>query len=426
MHSLASFARIELIVTRTEGEQMVKEISFIHAADLHLDSPFRGLAQTPEPIFQQIKESTFHALDRLVQTAIDKQVDFVLIVGDLFDNEKQSLKAQIRLRKAFETLQRYQINVYLSYGNHDYINGNIHPVTYPDNVCIFPNERISHFTYKKEGQEIASIYGFSYENRAVVNKKADEFQIADHSIPFHIATLHGSIQSNTEHDVYAPFQPSDLAEKDFHYWALGHIHQREIIKGNPPIVYPGNIQGRNRKETGEKGCYHVSLSETGTEMSFIPLHAIQFKALSIDVSECAEVHQIEARMLAGMNATVPELIDLTLVSDNPLLKQWERDKQVEDLIELVNETMVHQQIWTYIFRCSVQTQISDVDAELYRGDHFIGELNRHFSEASIQPFIKDLYQQKMARRHIDILTEEEELEIKSTAKNLLLNALLKE
>src|SRR5690625_3746019 len=131
--------------------------------------------------------------------AIEKQVDFILIVGDLFDNEKQSLKAQIRLRTAFEALERHHITVYLSYGNHDYIKGNRHPVTYPANVCIFPDEKVRHFIHSKEGQHVAEIHGFSYENRAVLTNKTAEYQIVDQTIPYHIAMLHGSVQGNTEH-----------------------------------------------------------------------------------------------------------------------------------------------------------------------------------------------------------------------------------
>lgn len=179
---------------------MEKQISFIHAADLHLDSPFSGLAHLPESIFQAVRESTFQALERLVTTAIDRQVDFVLIVGDLFDNERQSLKAQIKLRDAFEKLKKHEINVYVSYGNHDHINGNIHPVTYPDNVFIFSSEQVRSFIFTKNNKEIAEIAGFSYENRAVTENKVNEYKIKNKSIAFHIAMLHGSLQSNTDHD----------------------------------------------------------------------------------------------------------------------------------------------------------------------------------------------------------------------------------
>src|SRR5699024_983642 len=153
---------------------MSNQISFIHAADLHLDSPFQGLATVPKSIFPFIRQSTFHAFDKLVKTAIEKNVDFVLLVGDLFHNEKQSLKAQVHLRSGFEKLQKHQINVYLSYGNHDYEKGNVHPITYPENVFIFEGEAVSSFIYKKNGQSVARIYGFSYENRAVFENKTKE------------------------------------------------------------------------------------------------------------------------------------------------------------------------------------------------------------------------------------------------------------
>lgn len=408
---------------------MSKQISFIHAADLHLDSPFKGLTNTPEHIFQEIQESTFVALERLVSAAIQKQVDFVLIVGDLFDNEKQSLKAQIRLRRAFEELNDHHINVYVSYGNHDHLNGNKYPVTYPDNVFIFPTETVSQFTYEKEGKSIASIYGFSYENRAVIANKTKEYQITDDKIPFHIAMLHGSVQSNTDHDMYAPFQIGELSEIPFDYWALGHIHQREVLKENPTIVYPGNTQGRNRKEIGEKGCYHIVLSATGTAMSFIPLQALEFTPLIVDVSTCEEIHQVEKEIQTIIKdqpePTTPQLIDLTLVSNNENLIKWKSEAFLEDIIDLVNETGIYQSNWYYIFRHVIKVDQILVDSDLSKGDHFIGELTRDFEDISIYPFITDLFHHKQGRKHLNTLTKEDESLIKKEAQQLLINELLK-
>src|SRR5699024_6754102 len=319
----------------------MSDISFIDAADLHLDSPFKGLSHLPETIFQKMKESTFEALNLLVEKAIDKQVDFVLLVGDLFDNEKQSLKAQVKLRNACEELKRHDISVYLSYGNHDFTRGNSHPVTYPDNVFIFPDEHVTHFTYQKNGAAKAAIYGFSYENRSVTTKKADEYEIASKDIPFHIAMLHGSLYSNTDHDVYAPFRLSDLTDKDFDYWALGHIHQREVVKEDPPVVYPGNIQGRTSKEAGEKGCYHVELSARDASMTFLPLQSLEFNHRTADVSGCGELHQLESAILKTVtDSTVsagPELLQLNLSGNQAKLEEWETS--LDDVIQLVNETV---------------------------------------------------------------------------------------
>src|SRR5699024_6855591 len=127
-----------------------------------------------------------------------------------------------------------KINVYMSHGNHDFIHSNVHPVTYPDNVFIFPSEQINHFTYVQNKKKLATIYGFSYESQAITNNKAHEFKRVTNNSLFHIALLHGSIQGNNEHDRYAPFQLSDLVEKSFDYWALGHIHKRHIFKSDIP------------------------------------------------------------------------------------------------------------------------------------------------------------------------------------------------
>ncbi|MFC4559141.1 exonuclease SbcCD subunit D [Virgibacillus kekensis] len=407
---------------------MAEQISFIHVADLHLDSPFKGLADLPEDIFRQVTESTFSALDQLVSKAIEKQVDFILIVGDLFDNERQSLKAQVRLRRAFEKLQEYGINVYLSYGNHDFIKGNIHAVTYPDNVFIFPDESVTHFIYEKNENTKAAIYGFSYENRSVTAVKAQEYIRADGEIPYHIASLHGSLHSNTDHDVYAPFHLSDLIGNNFDYWALGHIHQRQILHHNPPVVYPGNTQGRNRKETGEKGCYHVILSNDEPQLEFMPLHAMKFNEVTIDVSACSEVHQLESAINRAINQkenTEPELIQLSLSSENNNLPQWDAAQLVEEIIELVNETNVFRPDWKFIFRFSVERRFAGMEDELRHGEHFVGELIRHADEVSIQPYLKELQHHKQARKYLGTITAEQEENIREKAKQLLINELLK-
>lgn len=405
---------------------MAEEITFIHAADLHLDSPFKGLSNLPESIFHQVRESTFAALDRLVEVAIHKQVDFILIAGDLFDSEKQSLKAQIRLRRAFEKLQSHSIYVYLSYGNHDYIKGNRYPVTYPENVFIFPGEKVSNFTFTKNGVDLAQIYGFSYENRAVFDRKAKAYKINNKEIAYHIAMLHGSIVSNTDHDVYAPFQISDLVEEDFNYWALGHIHKREILKHSPPIVYPGNIQGRNRKETGEKGCYHVTLKDQQAELTFIPLQVIEFQSKSVDVSHCKQIHDLEKAILQEISdLTGTQLIDLTLTSDYPSLKLWENEKQIEEIMDLVNETTITETNWKYIFRVSTEVKQAIFDEDMVNDNHFMGELSRQIEDTSILPYIGELYQHKQARRYLEPLSVEEEKKIKKEAKQLLFGELLK-
>ncbi|WP_052345883.1 DNA repair exonuclease [Paucisalibacillus sp. EB02] len=407
---------------------MDKKISFIHAADLHLDSPFKGLSDIGETLFQEIRNSTFKSLDNLVKIAIKKRVDFVLLVGDLFDNEKQSLKAQISLRNAFEELQRHEIKVYLSYGNHDYIEGNIYPITYPENVHVFTSEQVQSFIYEKKNIPLAAIYGFSYENRAVTSKKVNEYKKISSNIPFHIATLHGSLESNTEHDTYAPFQLSELASADFEYWALGHIHKRAILKEQPLIIYPGNIQGRNRKEIGEKGCYYVELAEGKHSIEFIPLQAIEYNQMILDISSCDTIHQVEqfiTEELQALNPITPQLLEVTLKSKKSTTVGWKSANLIEEIIEIVNERFQNQKIWMYIYRTTIQEIVSIEESSLM-GEHFIGELLANVESFPIRDHVSDLFQHKQARVYMDSLSIEEEEQIKNEARQLIMHELLKE
>ncbi|MFC0300678.1 exonuclease SbcCD subunit D [Virgibacillus soli] len=404
---------------------MMTNISFIHVADLHLDSPFTGLSSVPDHIFNEIQNSTFRALDRMVQYAIEKDVDFVLIVGDLFDNEKQSLKAQLRLKQAFETLQEHQISVYVSYGNHDFINGNIHPITYPSNVYVFPDETVRHVIHKKHGEDAAAIYGFSYENRAVTVNKTDAYTIQQSHIPFHIAMLHGSIANDTEHDKYAPFHLGDLVKESFDYWALGHIHKRQVLKNDPPIIYPGNIQGRNRKETGKKGCYYINMTKNNNDIQFLPLQEIEFYNHMIDISDVTEAGGLEARLMEEITNdqyTTSRLISITFTSNNPDILEWELQHYFSDMIEFINEQWMERKPWMYMYHYTLRL----VDEHrIHEHDHFIGELDKIISDITLSKHVQELYGHREARKYLERLAVKEEREIRQAAKQLLLHELMK-
>src|SRR5699024_6902765 len=175
---------------------MSEGINFIHAAVLHLDSPFIGLSDLNEDLFENIKESTFTELNNLIEEAIKHQIEIVLIDGDIFDNSEQSLKAQIKLKAAYDKLNTYDIKVYLSYGNHDFTQGNLYPVEYPYNVYIYPDEQVTYFTHYQNNKPVANIYGFSYETRAVNEDKIHEYNsINTNEIYIHFYTLHCSADS---------------------------------------------------------------------------------------------------------------------------------------------------------------------------------------------------------------------------------------
>lgn len=400
---------------------MRPSITFIHAADLHLDSPFKGLMDVPEEIFQSVRNSTFAAFDRLIDVAIEKQVDFVLIVGDLFDHERQSLKAQLHLRDGFERLHNEGINVYLSYGNHDYTSGNPYPIEYPQNVFVFPNEEISSFIYEKAGQKLAQIYGFSYEKRAVTEKKAVQYKVTNHEIPFHIAMLHGMIHGASEHDPYAPFRLEDLRNEPFDYWALGHVHKRQILQETPPVVYSGNIQGRHRNETGEKGCYFVQLDESEVNLQFIPLQVFTIVHEKFDLTQYTNITEIiDALMhLLDKNGQKPHLYAFDFYSNNQHNESIGLHERLDELIEIVNESYQSLHVWQFIY--TYQLKMKDME-ERTIDTLFIKEISEALQSINVAEEIDDLFNHKHARSYLTVDSDEKLLE---EAYELLLNELQK-
>lgn len=389
--------------------RMSNSITFLHAADLHLDSPFKGISDVPEQVFQTMRESTFKAFNELIQTAIEKQVNFVLLVGDLFDEKKQSLKAQLHLREGFLRLQENEIDVFLSYGNHDYIKGNEYPITYPDNVHVFPDENVTTIPYKEKGKNLANIYGFSYVNRDVRENKAEQFTIDKNQIGYHIAMLHGSLHGNQEHNPYAPFRLEDLQGEAFDYWALGHIHKRNVIQTEPPVIYPGNIQGRHRKESGPKGCYYVKMDSTGAELQFIPLQHVTILDYEIDIRNYETIAQIKTALIKKLkeNQSELELIHLTFISDEEQAEVLGLHKRLDELVDIINETLLNETYWKYIYDCKIN--IVD-EGRINVDSFFMKEIKEAVKNIDYEEIIDDLYSHPQAKKQLQISDEEKIIE----------------
>lgn len=392
--------------SKKEGSKksMKEKITFLHAADLHIDSPFRGFSNVPKTVFHTMRSSTFVAFDRLIEKAIERDVDFLLIVGDLFDNDEQSLKAQLHVKEGFEKLAEHHIQVFLSYGNHDHIDGNIYPIEFPDNVQIFRRETIETLPFIKNGQHLANVYGFSYEKRDVKENKARQFSIENYSVPFHIAMMHGTLHGNSEHDPYAPFRLEDLNREPFDYWALGHIHKRQIIQQRPPVVYPGNPQGRHRKEIGEKGCYYVELGQNDTRLSFIPLQHVKIIDETMELSSYTSISEINSHITDVMEktASINHLYDFTFVSDREQIETLGLMDRFDELIELINEQFVERECWQYIFH---YTLLSKDEHKQTVDSFFMEEIERAIESIDLYETIKDLYDHPDARKQLRVAPE---------------------
>ena len=231
---------------------------FIHAADPHLDSPLRGLEAHEGAPVALLRGATRKAFENLVNLAIDEAVDFVVIAGDLYDGDWKDYSTGLFFRGQMVRLEAKRIPVYLIAGNHDAASVVSKKLTLPENVHVFS-------TRTAETMEVpglaAVIHGRGFPHRAVPENLAVDYPTA---VPgkFNLGLLHTSLTGRPDHDTYAPCSEQDLRNKGYAYWALGHIHQPEVISEDPWIVFAGNCQGRHARETGPRGCRLVTVKDS--------------------------------------------------------------------------------------------------------------------------------------------------------------------
>lgn len=301
-------------------------ITFLHIADLHLDTPFKNIQLKQPDLVEKMQHATKQSLQRLVQEAIARQVDAVLIVGDSFNSEKPNIQAQVFFKEQLEKLVAKGIQVCVVYGNHDYAQKLL--ITLPNEVHVFGSE-VSEFSFVTRGQERVSIYGFSYMQKHIAERKIAAYPVKSKE-GFAIGLLHGSIDSQQSGGQYAPFSLRELNDKRYDYWALGHIHKKEVLQENPPIVYSGNIQGLNRHETGAKGGVFVTLNKQAQpQLEWFDTQSILWEKESVPVFEVDTVETIIAR--------VKQLPYYRYNSDVLLSVEWEiRGTVATDIVNLLD------------------------------------------------------------------------------------------
>lgn len=407
-------------------EFSMENIKFIHAADLHLDSPMIGLKRLPKNIFQRLQDSTFIALKNLIDAAIRHDVDFVILAGDAFDHENRSLRAQIRLKKELERLDEAGILVYLVHGNHDHLQGVTMNIELPKNVHIF-SDKVEVKKYQKSPGTTVHLYGFSYRVRHVTERKIEDYQKQTGAV-YHIGILHGNLEGNTDHGNYAPFQLKDLLEKDFHYWALGHIHKRIIITEDPPIVYPGNIQGRNKKEIGPKGCYLVNLNQSRAELTFIETNDVVWKELLVDAAAFETMHDlyygtkdvIENERMDGTAKLVYLRLENLLLGRNDITLD-----AIQQYLETIQEEEMEEGSFVWPIDIEIVEQNSYDKESLVKHSDFYSELFRTIDDwGNMEKSLEMLYKHHGARKFLSPLTKEDLEGIKKQAEVLLLQKLL--
>ncbi|MDR3555675.1 MAG: DNA repair exonuclease [Syntrophobacteraceae bacterium] len=254
--------------------------SFIHAADIHLDSPMLRLEGYEGAPVDQIRQATRRALDNLVNLAISEKVDFVLISGDLYDGDWKDYNTGLYFLSRMKRLAEAAIPVFFIAGNHDAANKMTKSLRMPEGIHTFGSKAPATFYVEEAG---AAIHGQSFPSGAVNRDLSSDYPAAIKGY-FNIGMLHTSATGSSDHDPYAPCSVEGLRMKGYDYWALGHIHKRQTLCQDPPILFPGNLQGRNIRETGEKGCMLVKVENGRPGYEFFPLDVFRWAQCEADVT----------------------------------------------------------------------------------------------------------------------------------------------
>ena len=267
-------------------EDIVTSFRFIHAADIHLDSPLRGLAGQEGSAAESIRTATRQAFERLVDAAVEERADFLVIAGDLYDGDWRDYRTGLFFVAQMGRLNQAGIPVYLLYGNHDAESQITKRLQLPQNVRVFKSRKPE--SVRLDELQVV-LHGQSFRQRDVADNLARSYPDPVDGA-FNVGVLHTGLGGMGGHENYAPCSLDDLVNKGYDYWALGHVHRTEVLHERPHVVFPGNLQGRHIRETGDKGAFLVAV-ENGEVVALDPLRCdvVLWSELSVDLGGATSV-----------------------------------------------------------------------------------------------------------------------------------------
>lgn len=326
-------------------------MKFLHIADVHLDSPFLGLSFLPSELFCQIKNAIQLSFEKAVNFAIDNDVDLVLLAGDTFDSIHPTPQSKIFFANQIKRLVDRQIQVVMVLGNHDYSQiDDLLLNESPYFKIIGSNEQIEQVDFMTKSQYKYRVVGFSYQHNHITEDIIAKYPPKSTSI-YTIGLAHaGMKQSSVDQNNYAPFTLNEVKDLNYDYFALGHIHLRQVLSQEPWIVYSGNLQGRHVNEKDAKGFYFGQVDEQSqnTQLQFIDVSPIVWQTVDLTLDEpfksttklCTKIQNLLADnnlrpTLFTLNIIGAELLSdaqLDMLNDKSMYEELSNNLQYHSLL----------------------------------------------------------------------------------------------
>ncbi|MEO8013488.1 MAG: DNA repair exonuclease [Polaromonas sp.] len=382
---------------------------FIHTADLHIDSPLRGLSRYEGAPLERLRGATRRALERLVDLALDEQVDFVLIAGDLYDRDWQDFHTGLFVREQMVRLGRKGIRVFIVQGNHDARGVITRQIPWPEHVKVFSSRTAETVCLEALG---VAIHGHSFPDREVPEDLVPGYPSA---LPgyFNIGLLHTSLTGIGGHDTYAPTTLSSLKSRGYDYWALGHIHARQVICEQPRVVFPGNLQGRHARETGSKGCELVTVEDGQMTTRFMPLAVVRWHQIDIDLQPVKTLDELPLRVAQALEIAASEEVDVlhavrVVLSGETHLHALEARQPgtLAAAVQAAAQDVSGVEVWIEQVKLDMRSPLDRSRVE--QGDDALGELVRWVDSLAADPtglesFCRDVLAEVLGKVPAEVL-----------------------
>lgn len=346
----------------------MKPIRFLHTADLHLGSPLKSIGAVSDAVRGHLQNATFRALERIIDAALLHEVDFVVFAGDVFDADSRSIRGNQVLVEQLARLEKKKISAFLIGGNHDPVTAfHQESLTLPSNVTVFPSEEVRQEIVRKDGEPIARVLGQSYRGKSDSRKMYAGFTVPDTAL-WNIGILHSALDVQNKN--YVPCTMGDLRSKsDMHYWALGHIHNQQVLSDEFPVIaYPGIPQGRDIGEPGIESCLLVELApESRVSITRIPTGSVVWlnEVFSIE-QDCARPPKTLDELVRAMESTAGDRVEEFFET---VMASFPGDDNNRS--ELVDGVIIR---WRITGRGEIHTRLTDDRTEA--AEYFTDELRK--------------------------------------------------
>ena len=315
-------------------------------ADLHLDTPFRGLHQIAPDIAVALREASLDAFDAIVDLCLERGAAFLLVAGDVYDGAERGLRAQLRFRDGLARLNAAGIASFVVHGNHDPVATGWSAVgSWPELATIFSSDDVEVHEIVRDGVRLATVQGISYATAATTENLALRFHRPDGE-GLHVGLLHCNVQGVADgYDNYSPCTLDDLRATGLDYLALGHIHQRRVLAGAPGvgpwIVYAGNTQARSPRRTEQepKGATVVYVEGESVErLEFVACDSVRY----LEVELAADTFEDLGSLGDALESTAADSLSLAdgrsvilrvrLTGRSPIHRDLSRAESLKDLL----------------------------------------------------------------------------------------------